>query len=146
MTILKSENASAAIMVDNYDNFLLQKRDNKKSIFFPGHLGLFGGAKELGETYEKALKRELIEEIGFSPLNVKFFIKLSFKFENKKIHRYFYICKIKLINPKKIILNEGEAYKIYKKSRLIKELNSKNLFVPYDQLALWFYINRKKII
>lgn len=146
MAILKSENASAAIIVDKFDNFLLQKRDNKKSIFFPGHLGLFGGAKEKGETYEMALKRELFEEIGFSPLNVKFFLKLSFKFENKKIHRYFYIFKINLINAKKIILNEGESYKIIKKNKLIKELNNKNLFVPYDQLALWFYINRKDII
>lgn len=146
MTILKSENASAAIIVDKYENFLLQKRDNKKSIFFPGHLGLFGGAKETKETYEKALKRELVEEIGFSPLNIKFFIKLSFKFENKKIHRYFYICKVNLINAKEIILNEGESFKIYTKSKLLKELNNKNLFVPYDQLALWFYVNRKKII
>ena len=85
MAKLKSENASAAIIIDKKNNFLLQKRDNKKNIFFPNHIGLFGGAKNYNESYVQALKRELKEEIGFTPQNINFFMKLSFDFKNKKI-------------------------------------------------------------
>ena len=145
MSNLKSENASAAIIIDKQSNFLLQKRDNKKSIFFPAHWGLFGGAKNKNESYENTLKRELTEEIGFAPKNIKFFIKLTFQLKNKKIHRYFYVCKVDSLISKKIVLCEGQAYKVFKKEKLLKAINNKNLFVPYDQLALWFYINRKRI-
>ena len=145
MTYLKSENASAAIIIDKHSNFLLQKRDNKNSIFFPGHWGLFGGAKNNNESYENTLKRELIEEIGFAPQNIKFFINLIFHLKDKKIYRYFYVCRVDSLITRKINLNEGQAYKIFKKKKLIDELNKKNLFVPYDQLALWFYINKKRI-
>ena len=146
MVKLLAENASAAIIIDKKNNFLLQKRDNKKGIFFPGHWGLFGGAKNLNESYENTLKRELDEEIGFKPKNFNFYIKLSFELKKKKIHRYFYISKFDNLSKMKISLNEGEKYKIFSKKELKNFLNKKNLFVPYDQLALWFYINKVKII
>lgn len=46
-------------------NFLMQLRDDLPHIAYPGHWSLFGGHLELGETPEEALKRELIEEIGY---------------------------------------------------------------------------------
>ena len=60
-------------------------------------------------------------------------------------HRYFYVVKFNDLTKKKIILNEGRKYKIFSNKMLMKELNKKNLFVPYDQLALWFYINKNRI-
>ncbi len=146
MVKLKAENASAAIIVDKKNNFLLQKRDKSKHIFFPGHWGLFGGAKNINESYENALKREIVEEIGFMPNEFKFYIKLSFNLKKRKIHRYFYVAIVDNLKNKKIELNEGEKYRIFTLKDIIKELSIKNLFVPYDQLALWFYINRDKII
>ena len=146
MAKLKSENASAAIIIDKKNNFLLQKRDNKKNIFFPNHIGLFGGAKNYNESYVQALKRELKEEIGFTPQNINFFMKLSFDFKNKKILRYVYICKVNVLNKKKINLTEGAGFTILSFFKIKSQLNNKNLFVPYNQMALWLYINKNRII
>ena len=138
-------NAVCAI-IRNKSKILLQKRDNKKNIFFPNHIGLFGGAKNYNESYVQALKRELKEEIGFTPQNINFFMKLSFDFKNKKILRYVYICKVNVLNKKKINLTEGAGFTILSFFKIKSQLNNKNLFVPYDQMALWLYINKNRII
>ncbi|NEP58926.1 MAG: NUDIX domain-containing protein [Symploca sp. SIO2G7] len=49
------------------DRFLLQLRDNIPGIVYPGCWGLFGGHLEAGELPETAVKRELIEEINYTP-------------------------------------------------------------------------------
>jgi 8-oxo-dGTP diphosphatase len=46
--------------------FLMQLRDDKPNIPYPGHWSLFGGHLELGETPEEAIKRELLEEINYA--------------------------------------------------------------------------------
>ena len=46
---LKPSNAVCAIITYK-DKILIQQRDYKKNIFFPGHYGLFGGAIEKNET------------------------------------------------------------------------------------------------
>ena len=55
-----------AILYQN-NQFLLQLRDNIPNIVYPGHWGLFGGHLEAGESPEIAVKRELLEEIGYMP-------------------------------------------------------------------------------
>jgi 8-oxo-dGTP diphosphatase len=45
--------------------FLMQLRDNKPNILYPGYWGLFGGHIEPGETPEIAVVREIAEEIGY---------------------------------------------------------------------------------
>ena len=47
--------------------FLLQLRDNIPGILYPGYWGFFGGHVESGETPEIAMRRELLEEIGYEP-------------------------------------------------------------------------------
>lgn len=49
------------------NKFLLQLRDDIPGIIYPGHWGLFGGHIEPGETPDVAVKRELLEEISYSP-------------------------------------------------------------------------------
>lgn len=53
--------------------FLLQLRDDIPGIAYPGCWGFFGGHIETDEDPETALKRELVEEIGYSPPHVSFF-------------------------------------------------------------------------
>ena len=102
---LTPENASAAIIKDEQYNFLFQKRDANKKIFFPNHLGLFGGAKHHNESYIQAVKRELSEEIGFTPKKIKYFMNLKFdlkKNKKKEVNRFFYICTIKDLYKKEL--------------------------------------------
>ncbi|CEJ47135.1 Mutator protein [Umezakia ovalisporum] len=47
------------------DKFLMQLRDNIPDILYPGYWGLFGGHLEVDETPDIAVKREIIEEIGY---------------------------------------------------------------------------------
>ena len=46
---------------------LLQLRDIKEGIAFPGYWGFFGGSIDADETPEDASERELFEEIGYKP-------------------------------------------------------------------------------
>ena len=50
---------------------LLQFRDDKESIPLPATWSLFGGEIEEGETPKSCIQREIKEEIGFAPTNVK---------------------------------------------------------------------------
>ena len=49
------------------DQFLMQLRDNIPTIIYPGYWAFFGGHLDPGETPEEAVKRELLEEIGYTP-------------------------------------------------------------------------------
>jgi 8-oxo-dGTP pyrophosphatase MutT (NUDIX family) len=53
--------------------FLMQLRDDIPSIVYPGVWGLFGGHIEPEETPEMAVKREVIEEIGYELSEVSLF-------------------------------------------------------------------------
>lgn len=57
----------AIAILYHQNKFLLQLRDDIPGIIYPGHWGLFGGHIEPGETPDIAVKRELLEEIGYSP-------------------------------------------------------------------------------
>ncbi len=142
---LNTDNASAAIIIDKKNNFLLQKRDKKNNIFFPDHWGFFGGAKNRNETYINALKRELNEEIGFIPSRIEYFMKISFDFNKKKIIRYVYICKVNKLKKEYIKLNEGADFGIFSLAKIKTGFKNKNIYVPYDYLALWFFINKNNI-
>ena len=57
---------AAAVLVAEADGrYLLQLRDEKPGLHLSGHWGLFGGSLEPGETPEAAMRRELLEELGF---------------------------------------------------------------------------------
>ena len=58
--------AAVALIVLEDGRYLMQHRDQKPGIFYPGHWGLFGGAIDADETPEIALRRELEEELGLS--------------------------------------------------------------------------------
>lgn len=57
----------ALAMLQREGRWLLQLRDDIPGIVAPGCWGLFGGHLEPGETPEQALRRELLEEIGWQP-------------------------------------------------------------------------------
>lgn len=55
------------------DQFLLQLRDDIPGILYPGRWGFFGGHIEPGEDPPTAMRRELLEEIGYTPPDLYLF-------------------------------------------------------------------------
>ena len=114
--------------------YLVQLRDNKKNIFFPGFWGVFGGLVEKGEKLSQALVREVKEETSLTVKVTKMIISNSFKvlsFEQKR-QRVFYECKI--VGKNKIILREGKKHRFISYNEL-KTLN----VVPLDFAAINYH-------
>lgn len=68
MTAIQIKRYAAAVLLDN-EKVLLAKRTITRSNY-PGIWDFVGGHCEIGETFEEALKRELLEEIGIEPIEV----------------------------------------------------------------------------
>jgi 8-oxo-dGTP pyrophosphatase MutT (NUDIX family) len=63
--------ASAVLIAEADGRYLLQLRDEIPGLHLSGHWGLFGGGLEPGETPEDAMRRELLEELGFAARRVE---------------------------------------------------------------------------
>ena len=124
------------------NSYLLQKRDNKKEIFFPNIWGAFGGTIDRGESPRDGMKRELKEELNLNFIKLDIFLKQSIdsKYFKPKRTRYFYICDLPKNFKKYIKLNEGSRYDFIN----IKKINPLQI-VPWDYSAI-LYHNYSKVL
>lgn len=99
--------AAVAILYQN-NQFLLQLRDDKPEIRYPGHWAFFGGHLEPDELPETAVQRELQEEIGYRPPEVHYF--QSYRTASEIIRHVFYAPL--LIGLDQLQLNEGQDLKL----------------------------------
>ncbi len=109
-----------------HDKVLMQLRDMKKGINFPGCWGFFGGSIDDGETPEEASKRELLEEIGYKPaVMYKMGFDVVRDLGNLSIHAY---CCPLTIPIEKIDLQEGMDLGLFSLEEIMtKELYSRNM-------------------
>ena len=117
-----------AIIIKN-SKILLQLRDNKSNIIFPGTWGFFGGAININESHFEAIKRELFEE-----LNIKNFKSLKFvnNYFSAKYKSIFFIYILNL--NEKIILNEGYDCDLFSLNKISHGKKSKKDDL-YHQIA-----------
>ena len=106
---------------NNFSSFLLQLRDFKSTIIYPGHWGAFGGAIEEGESPIVALSRELTEEIGYSPETFNFFREVNKDQQKLNIHMFYSSMSVSLAE---LNLMEGTDMGMF----TIEEIVSKNLY------------------
>lgn len=98
-----------ALLVNAQGEVLLQQRDDKPHLNYPGHWTTLGGKVEAGETPDEAMRRELLEEIELEPE-----MRLWKVFDNPVGHggiiveQHFYVGHIDL-PASEITLNEGQA-------------------------------------
>ena len=126
--------AAALILVE--DRYLLQLRDQKPGIFFPGHWGLFGGACDGSETPEQALRREMQEELGITVSNLRHVTDFTFTFgRTGAVARHFFEIQISSSLLGSLVLGEGSAMRTFAAAEI---LNLPRV-VPYDSFALWLH-------
>lgn len=90
-----------AILHRNHQ-FLMQLRDDIPGIIYPGHWGLFGGHIEPGENSDTAVRRELLEEIGYAPARLT---KVGY-YDDPHVIRHVYEGAL-TVDPSELVLMEG---------------------------------------
>jgi 8-oxo-dGTP pyrophosphatase MutT (NUDIX family) len=137
-------NAVAALLVLDDGRYVMQLRDVKSHIFYPGHWGLFGGALDQGETDADALRRELDEELGFVPQTVSCFVRLDFDLSTigaGKVYRAVYEVPVKDKEFAAFQLREGLACE----ALTARDILTERKVTPYDSFAVWMHYARKRL-
>jgi ADP-ribose pyrophosphatase YjhB (NUDIX family) len=96
----KQKNA-VAVIVDKDNKILLLKRNKDPEIWQPGKWALVGGAIEKGESPQKAVEREILEETG---LEIKDFVKTFSIQRNPNSVEHIFACRYNG-DPMEITLN-----------------------------------------
>ena len=134
----------AAIIIFDDGKYLLQLRDDKPGIFFPGHWGLFGGGVDAGEHPLDALRRELGEELGLTAVQPRLLTRFEFDLVPMgltRIYREFYEVRLPAAIAPSLRLGEGAAFAAYTRNEVLTMPH----LVPYDAFALWFHANQSRL-
>jgi 8-oxo-dGTP pyrophosphatase MutT (NUDIX family) len=137
-------NAVAALLVLGDGRYVMQLRDFKPHIFYPGHWGLFGGAIEAGESENDALRRELHEELGLMAGILTRFVRLDFDLSAigaGKVYRAVYVVPVTDEQFAAFDLREGLACE----PLTAREILTERMVVPYDSFAVWMHHARLRL-
>ena len=102
--------ASVKAVIHSDGKILLQLRDEKPNIYYPGVWGLFGGNVESNEKPIDALKRELLEEIELDIKGAKLLFSWGHYKYNSVLHFFSVPLTVELAT---LSLNEGEAMELF---------------------------------
>ena len=108
------QEGTTCILVDAEGRVLLHLRDDIATIRYPNHWTLPGGVVEPGETPERTIRRELEEEIGRAPDEVREVGRIVDAYRNL-IHVYAAPFPVPL---GQLTLGEGQALGYYGASQL----------------------------
>jgi 8-oxo-dGTP pyrophosphatase MutT (NUDIX family) len=136
--------AAAAIIVTPDQHFLLQHRDEKPGIWYPGSWSLFGGAIEADETPAQALLRELAEEIGLQPSEVRYFTQVAWDYARWGLGvklRYTFEVQVSRAEVSGLVLREGQGMRLFTADDVLRERR----LTPYDDHVLRLYIEHTPV-
>ena len=144
-TRLTPGSAAAALIVVG-GRYLMQLRDPKIGIFYPGHWGLFGGAIEPGETEAEALARELGEELGIAVAldDLRYFTTFTFDFTFAGLGptaRTVFELSLPEGAMAAMVLGEGREMRLFAGDEI---LSPPHRVAPYDAFLLWMHHHRHR--
>jgi 8-oxo-dGTP pyrophosphatase MutT (NUDIX family) len=140
---LRPADAVAALLVHEDGRYIMQLRDAKPSIFYPGHWGCFGGAVEPGEDTAVAMRRELQEELELDVGELRRFTQFEFDFAalgHPRVYRLYYETTVKADAYQRFVLHEGSAVGAFEGAQLL----SQHRVTPYDAFAIWMHLYRRR--
>jgi 8-oxo-dGTP diphosphatase len=141
--VLDLDSVAAVLVRDG--RFLLQHREDRPGISYPGEWSLFGGAREGSETAEQALRRELREELALDAPNCTLIMSCWYdlSFERRVTRKVFFGVKLENVHVDRLVLNEGQGMAWFDFEQI---LAAGSRIVPYDLavLALYERICRKE--
>lgn len=125
-----------AIIKDAAGRFLLQRRDERADLILAGHLGLFGGGVDPGESAEAAMRRELAEELEFRlpPERCVWLTELVFQphlHGTAPHHKTFFEISAGAAEIETFVLHEGAAMEWHDADALCA-----HAVVPWDHYAI----------
>ena len=124
-----------ALIIDVQGRMLLQRRDTKTSIYFPGLWGVFGGSCEGSETPEAAIVREIREELSIGVSAVKLFLRWTIncpELGEDQRDRYFFSVLFDPSMVEAIRLGEGQEFRFF----AVNDLPRVSEIVPFDLAAV----------
>lgn len=134
---LTPADAAAVVLWTADGRYLVQVRDDKAGIFYPGHVGLFGGALEGAESMMECAVRELREEtaLDLSGRLAPFAdITLDFTpFDYGPVARAYFEAELAEKEPAAVRLAEGRRCDLVPGEILLRERR----VTPYDAFVLW---------
>ena len=141
---LTGSDAVAALIVSEDGRYLLQLRDDKPGIWYPGHWSCFGGAVNDGERPLDALRRELEEELEFAGAECNEFTRFYFdlqRINGRKLYRIYYEVPVRSAALFRFVLHEGRDMRLFSPAEIFDRAN----LTPYDSFALWLHASRGRI-
>lgn len=143
-TRLRPGDAVAALILVEGDGYLMQLRDSRPDIWYPGHWGLFGGGVEPGEDPVEALARELKEELELELQEYHFFAGFDFDLAGLGLERYFrryYLVPVTRAVCQGLVLHEGAEMRVFSGEAILGEAR----VTPYDGFALFLHHARSRL-
>jgi 8-oxo-dGTP pyrophosphatase MutT (NUDIX family) len=134
----------AALVLVEQDGYLLQLRDFRTDIWYPGHWGLFGGGVEPGEAPVVALARELKEELELELEDAELFARFDFDLVGLRLTRHYrsyYVVPITRAVQSRLVLHEGAEMRVFSGPQLFQQ----PAITPYDAFALFLHYSQARL-
>jgi 8-oxo-dGTP pyrophosphatase MutT (NUDIX family) len=130
------------LILDQRGRVLLQKRDQKTSIYFPGLWGVFGGSCEGDEAPASAIIREVWEELAVRISTPPLFLEWDIQCPDlggEPRKRYFFGIAFDDAMVESIQLREGAGYRFF----VVNQLPAVHEIVPFDLAALVMFCHAR---
>jgi 8-oxo-dGTP pyrophosphatase MutT (NUDIX family) len=122
---------SVAALIFMGPQYLLQHREDRRGVSYPNYWGLFGGAREQGESAVDALRRELLEELELEVTSYEPLLGCIYElwFEDRRTRKAFFSIELPKAQAGKLVLGEGQGMAWLRFEEIMARADQ---VVPYD--------------